>query len=1225
MNIPGTNGPDRMQGGLPSFQITNWSNLGNDNTGNPFNFNDDTYFASVNLQKSRGEHMFRGGFEFLDEQINHFQPQGGAFQTVRGTFQFSGQATMLQGAAAPADTRFNSWAAFLLGAPSGAGKVDQLVNPNSIYMKTYAAYLQDTWQVRRNLTLALGVRWELRAWPTRPDGKGVNRFEPTDGYVYLGGYGDVPQDTYASVGPGQLLPRAGLTYRFRDKTVFRVGYAMAGDPTSFAQFRDAYPTVYIWSMPAITYGDGQNPYVPVTTLRQGLAAPAGAPDLTQGKLPLPKGTGLNNYPKEPERGHIHSFNVTVQHEVTPWLSAQASYVGTRAIGQMQYVNINAGAPGTGDAGRPLVLAGLSNVTGNINMYQPYGDTVYNGLQTQVRARANSVQGGIAYTWSKTTNYADNGGGNAAGAGAPRIQYLPEKELNKGLAGYDRTHNLQAYWAWDMPFGEGRHWATSGWKNALFGGWQFNGIFTAMSGTPIYMIQNTGFNLNAAGSAQVPDLIKTTVATYPDNQVNRPPAGTDPNDYQYFDRSAYQAVNIPPVSRSASGLHPATPSAGRASGTSTSASSVRSTCHETSSCSCVSRHSTRSITRTSRIRGTTSRTRAPSGSSPRRRASVSATSAWRRVCRSRLTVRGRSGPAAPPRARRPFSQVHAADACVAFSEDRSPQNLRAFVRRRRNRATSRGFPSSIPLDARKTPTCCVASSLQRGGSRPVCASRRRHGDLRVEARSRRGAWLEVPCRGVELLHHPLYTKGSAFTRDEREALGLEACCPMQRAAWRSRSGASATTSRASASRSRSTSAWRRSRTATSTSSIACCSTTSRSSCRSSTRPRSATPARSTATSSGARAALDHARAPHHVREVLRNAPFDDVRLIVVTDNERILGLGDQGAGGMGIPIGKLALYTAGAGIPPWQTLPVSLDVGTDNKALLEDELYLGWRFPRLRGAEYAALVTSSCRRSRRPSRRRCCSGRTSRRTTRSDCSTATAANCLLQRRHPGHRRRRRGGDADGSAPHRKVAPRPADRDPRRRRRGHRHRAPAAHCIGARGLKGEALTAAIANLDSRGLIVDDSPIADAHKREFAWPAALAEKRGLGSDRRRDLLGVVRALKPTLLIGVCGERSAFTEPIVREMARHVERPLVLPMSNPTSCSEAAPADVIALDGRARTRGDRQPLRPRHVGRAHDRDRPGQQRLRLPGVGLGVLVSRAHKVTDSMFLAAAEQLRPK
>jgi outer membrane receptor protein involved in Fe transport len=553
MNIPGTNGPDRMQGGLPSFQISNWSNLGNDGTGNPFQFDDYQYTASLNLQKLSGPHTFRLGGEYLNQQINHFQPQGGAFQTVRGTFIFSGQSTMLQGAPAPADVRFNSWAAFLLGMPSGnnpqgqgpgAGKVEQLLNPNSINMDTWAAYLQDTWQVNRALTVSLGLRWEIYRFPYRPDGKGVGRFDPADGYVYVGGYGDVPQDTYASSGNGQLLPRAGVIYRLNDKTVLRAGYGRTADPRNFTDFRNSYPINFVWTMAPIKYNGVDNPYLPVTTFRQGLIPPSAPPDLNQGKILLPAGVGTITYPKEANRKHIDSFNIAVQRELAPWMTFQAAYVGTRAIGQMNYVNINAGAPGTGTAGRALYASGLTNVTSDITMVQPYGDTVYNGLQTELRVRSSRAQGGVAYTWSKTTNYADNGGGNAAGAGGPRIQYMPEKERNKGLAGYDRTHNFQAYGFWDLPFGEGRQWATSGWKSALFGGWQINGILSIMSGTPIYIIQNTGFNLNASGSSQVPDLIKGTVATYPDNKVNRPPSGADPNQYQYFDRSAYQAVNIP---------------------------------------------------------------------------------------------------------------------------------------------------------------------------------------------------------------------------------------------------------------------------------------------------------------------------------------------------------------------------------------------------------------------------------------------------------------------------------------------------------------------------------------------------------------------------------------------------------------------------------------------------------------------------------------------------------
>lgn len=543
MNIPGTNGPDRLQGGLPSVQITNWSNLGNDNTGNPFQFRDNQYAFSVNLQKNVAAHIVRGGLEYLDQQINHFQPQGGAFQTVRGTFQFNGQATMLQDAPAPADARFNSWAAFLLGYPSGAGKVDQLVNPNSLFMKTYSAYVQDTWQLNSRMTVALGLRWERQLWPTRPDGKGVNRFDPTDGYVYLGGYGSTPQDTGATTS-GMFMPRLGATYRLNDKTVLRGGYALSADNSSFINFRNSYPAVFVWSMPAIKLSGTDNPYIPVTTLRQGLVVPAGAPDLSLGKILLPTGTGTTTYQKDVERGKVHSYNVTVQREVTSWLTAQAAYVGTKALGQMNYVNINAGAPGIGNDGRPLFLSGFTNLNTDLNSFQPYGDTVYNGLQTQVRARSAKAQAGISYTLSKTTNYADNAGGNAAGAGGPRIQYMPEKERNKGTAGYDRTHNFQTYWAWDLPFGKNERWASEGVSGAIFGGWQFNGIWTMMSGTPIYIIQNTGFNLNAAGSGQIPDLVKDTVATYPGNAVNRPPAGADGNAYQYFDRSAYQAVNIP---------------------------------------------------------------------------------------------------------------------------------------------------------------------------------------------------------------------------------------------------------------------------------------------------------------------------------------------------------------------------------------------------------------------------------------------------------------------------------------------------------------------------------------------------------------------------------------------------------------------------------------------------------------------------------------------------------
>jgi len=491
-------------------------------------------------------------------------------------------------------------------------------------------------------------------------------------------------------------------------------------------------------------------------------------------------------------------------------------------------------------------------------------------------------------------------------------------------------------------------------------------------------------------------------------------------------------------------------------------------------------------------------------------------------------------------------------------------------------------------------------------------------------SRRGAWLEVPCRGAELLHHPLYTKGSAFTREEREALGLEGLLP------------NATNTMEEQERRICDNIARKREPLEKYIGLAALQDRNEHlfyrvllNHAEEFLPIVYTPTVGRACQEyshifrRARGLWITPEHRHHVRDILKNAPYDDVRLIVVTDNERILGLGDQGAGGMGIPIGKLALYTAAAGIPPWQTLPVSLDVGTDNQALLEDELYLGWRSPRLRGAEYAALVDEFVQAVRK-----------------------TFPKALLQwedfKKNNAFRLldRYRGelasfnDDIQGTAAVALAGLLTGARVTGKSLREQRiviHGAGAAGIGIARllrsaldraGLKGEALTAAVANLDSRGLLVDDTAIPDAHKREFAWPAALAEKRGLGADRRRDLLGVMRALKPTMLIGVCGERSAFTEPVVREMARHVERPLVLPMSNPTSCSEATPADVIAwTNGRALV-ATGSPFDPVAWNGRTIEIGQGNNAFVFPGVGLGVRVSQAHRVTDSMFLAAAEQL---
>ena len=372
-------------------------------------------------------------------------------------------------------------------------------------------------------------------------------------------------------------------------------------------------------------------------------------------------------------------------------------------------------------------------------------------------------------------------------------------------------------------------------------------------------------------------------------------------------------------------------------------------------------------------------------------------------------------------------------------------------------------------------------------------------------------------------------------------------------------------------------------------------------------------------------------PQHrgrIHEVLGNAPFEDVRLIVATDNESILGLGDQGAGGMAIPIGKLALYTAAAGIHPTQTLPISLDVGTDNQALLDDDLYIGWRGRRLRGAAYDSLLDEFVQAVKR---------RFPKALLQWEDFRKGNAFALLDRYRqvlPSFN-----DDIQGTAAMALAGLIAGTRALGMPLSGARVVVVGAGAAGVgiarllrdtllrAGLDADAVTRSVAVLDTHGLVVEGEGLAEEYRREVAWPHAMAAAHGVGPDQPSDLLSVVRALRPHALIGVSGATGAFTEAVVREMAVHVERPLILPLSNPTSQAEARPDDVLAWTGGRALVATGSPFEPVVIDGRAVRIGQGNNAFIFPGVGLGALLSEAREVTPAMFAAAAaclaDQLR--
>ncbi|MGD0414940.1 MAG: NAD-dependent malic enzyme [Terriglobales bacterium] len=360
----------------------------------------------------------------------------------------------------------------------------------------------------------------------------------------------------------------------------------------------------------------------------------------------------------------------------------------------------------------------------------------------------------------------------------------------------------------------------------------------------------------------------------------------------------------------------------------------------------------------------------------------------------------------------------------------------------------------------------------------------------------------------------------------------------------------------------------------------------------------------------------------IDQILNHSRYDGVKCIVVSDGERILGLGDQGAGGMGIPIGKMALYTALGGIHPEHCLPIFLDVGTDNEDRLKSPIYIGWRHHRVRGEEYDAFVDvfvnsvkkrwphvllqwedfagSNAARLLARYKNQLCTFNDDIQGTAA-VATATLLSAMNVTGVPLEQQKIAvlGFGTAGIGITNLLA----------------------QFMREKGVSEEEARNRFYALDRYGLVTEKGK--DVRPEQLPYARKEQEVQGWRqANREITLLDVMRRAKPSVLIGVSGQAGAFTEEAVREMARNTIRPVIFPLSNPTSRSEATPQDLVDwTEGRALI-GTGSPCEPVSIwGKKVAIDQTNNSYI-FPGIALGIIASKAKRVSDAMVMAAAKEL---
>jgi len=510
LGIPGTNGPTRAYGGWPGFFISGWESIGRANTNSPWYHHNPQSQYVVNVAWVKGNHNIRFGYDSLRVQMRLEEPAGSP-----GFFSFGTGTTSAPGFR---NDDYNSFASFLLGLTSQIQRRVR-VGPSKGITWGHALYFRDRWQATPKLTLSLGIRWDYFPVPVRDSKTGFEIYDFNNNTLKLCGIGSLPRNCGFEFSKRYFAPRVGIAYRLTDTWVLRTGYGITWDPVNaMRNGMSTYPydSTSTWPAP--------NSYSWAGRVEDGIP-PASPPDYSSGVIQVPPTITLEITDPHFRRSYLQSWNFTLEKELRGGWVAEAGYVGNRGLRLQNRWDTNYGYIGGGTSS--MVLYKKFGRTARTALFSDAGGfrSYYDSLQTTLQKRfSHGYMLRFSYTWSKTIGPVGNWTG-VDGYQNQTPEYWPL--IAHVVRDWDRTHTFTTAFAFELPFGRGKRWASSGPAAALLSGWQFNGLFTAYSGTP-FTVTASGASLNAPGNSQIADQIKPKVEIIGKRE-------------QWFDTSAYAPV------------------------------------------------------------------------------------------------------------------------------------------------------------------------------------------------------------------------------------------------------------------------------------------------------------------------------------------------------------------------------------------------------------------------------------------------------------------------------------------------------------------------------------------------------------------------------------------------------------------------------------------------------------------------------------------------------------